>query len=806
MSFKRNRNFQVNDSVVNDSSGNGNTFSTHVGDNYHQHFSRTESNLSSRVAFNALHDAEARYPQPNILAGTREEIIGKLTHWCEDDSKSSRVYWVNGAAGVGKSAIAQALCEKYTQTGKLAAAFFFSRNDSSRDKLDPFVATIAHQLATCKAFKSLITPLIEHVIHSTPGILHKNLEDQFKMLIQEPCAQVDPRNWAQLPRLVILDGVDECIDVNSQKRLLQMIQNATPTLPLDFLILSRPESHISDTFSLESFTPSPSRLALGDFTESVRADIKRYLCHEFARIRQEHRRTLDSSLQASWPGDSVIDQLVSKATGQFMFARTTTTYIDTGKAPATPVLRLDIILHAKRVVNSSSPYPDLDLLYSQILKYCGYEGRKLREILRLIVSPFDKVKILESPFRLHDSPPVLQSLWALEKLLEMSQGEAAALLSGLHSILAIPTSKTENIVVLHASFSEFLLDKQRAGVYYVGSKLSSQEWFQLLIPCQIRMLSRYCVEDNHWSTQSPKIHGQPIDGVDDGDLGSLNVWKCLYESFTSIAVNKQITAALNVFDPHLYLTAIIHWGYKLLSAGWGRPPIFKVNKGFEAYTYDQNYIVSVEMQIRMFHDAYRMLLKISDNRSRSSLQDFFIRCKSFFRGFYVSFPSHISGAVKYMLVICHLAISSSRDAYPLIGAAEPIMFRYPDRKWMIRVLPSNSGVAIPSRWEVKYIDPTEGELLRKLLPLPRFDLSINSQSIMEALGSTEIERWTYEIARLDWETTWITYLLGKLAGSIPGKWVMSLKVVLEEDDSEDEHDSENQKLPERRSTRLRRIP
>ncbi|KAG7093048.1 hypothetical protein E1B28_009342 [Marasmius oreades] len=615
MSFKGNRNFQVNHSVLNDSSGTGNTFSTHVGDNYHQHFPGTESGLSSLstwVAFSALHDAKARYPQPNVLHGTREEIIGKLSSWCEDDSKSSRVYWVNGAAGVGKSAIAQALSEKYTQTGQLAAAFFFSRNDSSRDKLDPFVATIAHQLATCKALKPLIAPPIDHVIRSTPGIQEKNWEDQFRMLIQEPCAQVDPRYWAQLPRLVIIDGVDECIDMDSQKRLLRMIQNATPTLPLDFLIFSRPELHICDTFSLESFTPNPSRLALGDFAESVRADIKRYLCHEFARIRKEHRHTLDISSQASWPDDSVIDQLVSKSTGQFIFATTTTKYIDTGKLPVTPVLRLDVILRAKRVANSPSPYPDLDLLYSQILKYCGYEGRKLLEILRLIVSPFDE-ETLQRPFRLGGLPPAsLQSLWALEQLLELSQGEAAALLSGLHSILAVSTSKTQKIVVLHASFSEFLLDAQRADVYYVGTKLSSQEWFQLLIPCQIQILSRYCVEHNHWSMQSPRIHSRPIIDarIDSVDLGSLNVWKYLDDNWASIAVNDRITTALNVFEPHLYLTTILHWRYELLHRLGSRPPIFNVEKGLETYAYHRDYLLAVELQIGMFRDAYRMLLEV----------------------------------------------------------------------------------------------------------------------------------------------------------------------------------------------------
>ncbi|KAG7093009.1 hypothetical protein E1B28_009308 [Marasmius oreades] len=624
------------------------------------------------------------------------------------------------------------------------------------------------------------------------------------MLIEEPCAQVDPRYWAQLPRLVIIDGVDECIDVESQMRLLRMIQNATPTLPLNFLILSRPEPHISDTFSLESFTPRPSRLTLGDFTESVRADIKRYLCHEFARIRKVHRHTLDSSLQASWPGDSVIDQLVSKATGQFIYAITIMKYIDTGKLPATPILRLDIILHGTRGVNSSSPYPALDLLYSQILQYCGHEGKKLREILRLIVSPFDKQGDLPSePFQLDGPPPALQSSWALEQLLELSQGEATALVSGLHSILAIPSSKTEKIFVLHASFSEFLLDAQRSGVYYVGTRLSSQEWFQVLIPCQIRILSRFCVEYNRWFMQNPRVHGQLINGeVNNVDIGSLNVWKCLYDNWTTITVNDQITAALNVFDPHLYLTTILHCAYKeqVTYLNFPQLVVSRLSR-FSRQTWLQRYhIAAVHMQISMFYSAYRKLLKISDKPSRICLQDFFTRCKSFFRGFYVSFPSQGRNtrgtpdkAVKSILFACQLSISRLRYDYLGAGAPGPLLFVshsepiVRDPKWMIRVLPSDKDVTIPARWEVKYIDAAEGRLFCKLLERVIENNSSEkpgiNRGVKKIFESSEIEDWTLHLAQLDWKKTRKIYILGKLARLIQGKRVIG-NVVFSEDESD----------------------
>ncbi|KAL0062463.1 hypothetical protein AAF712_010675 [Marasmius tenuissimus] len=317
-----------------------------------------ETILRSKAALSALHDSEARYPQPNVLPGTRKKILQELIDWIEDSStKKSRVHWVHGAAGVGKSAIAQALSERFIESGHLAAAFFFSRNDASRDKLAPFVATITHQLATSQILGPLLASLMNHTIRSTPGIWEKNWEYQFRALIQEPCAQVDPRRWEYLPRLVIIDGVDECIDVRSQTRLLEMIKASTVTLPLDFLIFSRPEPDIAHVFRHTSFIPTPCIMSLGKF--AVRDDIEKYLREEFGRLRERRKE-----LPVSWPGDDVIMVLADRSTSQFIYVTTVIKFISTGKIPVTPEQRLQVVLRAERVSTLASPYPDLDQLYS----------------------------------------------------------------------------------------------------------------------------------------------------------------------------------------------------------------------------------------------------------------------------------------------------------------------------------------------------------------------------------------------------------------------------------------------------------
>ncbi|KAG7091346.1 hypothetical protein E1B28_010388 [Marasmius oreades] len=461
-------------------------------------------------------------------------------------------------------------------------------------------------------------------------------------------------------------------------------------------------------------------------------------------------------------------------------------FIDIGKLPVTPGLRLEVILHAKRVVKSSSPYPDLDQLYSQILRFCINEGGKLRKILLLIVSPFSQFKALKSSFQLRGSHSFgMQSLWALEQLLDLSEGGAAALLSGLRSILDIPSSTTDNVRVLHASFSDFLLDPNPADEYYVGPVLSSWEWSQLHLACQIRMLSQFCNESQseRWSMHSQDY---PINGIHDVDIGALDVWKYLYEYPTAI-INDDITVALNAFDPHLYLATVLHWNYEsiqFLDHGSplqrNEPSVFRVSRfslqdgKFRDWRYQT---VAVHHQISILYSAFQSLKELDRSRSsRGCLQKFFERCSSFFHGFHVSFPrDQDEDSIRYTLLACQLSISGLYSQYSDRYVASPVIGLKPIYGHFdisLKIVPSendagrHSTVQLPARWEVKYIDPTQGRLLRKLLELltdyEDREGKINT-GIPDVFASSEMEDWNYKLARLNWVKTWRTYLFGKLA-------------------------------------------
>ncbi|KAL0066548.1 hypothetical protein AAF712_006350 [Marasmius tenuissimus] len=335
-------------------------------------------------------------------------------------------------------------------------------------------------------------------------------------------------------------------------------------------------------------------MSLGDY--AVRADIEEYLRTEFDRLREEHKGTLP----VSWPGDDMIMILVDRSTGQFIYATTVVKFLSTGSVPVTPQQRLEVVLRAEPVSDSASPYPDLDQLYSQILQFCRNDGRKLQRVLQLIVSPVD----LELPdlFRLKGSSPMEPtSAFTIEQLLGLGQGEVTALLSGLHSILHIPEDRAKGLSVLHASFTDFLLDRNRSGDYHVGERIRTRAWKEMVVAYQVKWLSRVSAGDR--STPS-------LEGVYDYELGSLNMWEYLHDNLCRdyIAVTDEIAEALNGFDPHPYLEMILHWNYQYLHPGaiiWEVSPDDR-----HVYVEDQHiscHITGVKTQIKMLYDVFHLL-------------------------------------------------------------------------------------------------------------------------------------------------------------------------------------------------------
>ena len=119
-----------------------------------------------------------------------------------------------------------------------------------------------------------------------------------------------------------------------------------------------------------------------------------------------------------------------------------------------PVERLEIILTVPDDLDS--PYPDLDLLYMQILSVCA-QRELLLDVMAHILNPafFEKRYQQTSAF-------------VLEGVFSLAKGKVWSLLSRLHSVLFIPENDHDNITFRHASFIDFLTNRKRSGRYFIN--------------------------------------------------------------------------------------------------------------------------------------------------------------------------------------------------------------------------------------------------------------------------------------------------------------------------------------------------
>ena len=380
----------------------------------------------------------ARFPPPRCHPKTREKVLKIITDWVKNPHTRQRIIWLNGPAGAGKSAIAQTIAG-HCSDEQLAASFFFLRNSSDRGTAMRLFMTLAWQLA--QNIPELL-PYIESAIKADPLFPTKSLDIHFDRLIIQPLQELlrDKPDFRLQKSLVVIDGVDECTPDRDQMLFLRLIGNALSKIhiPLRFLICSRPEPHIQEAFDSEVMTGITHTVSLNDKFKPD-DDIRRYLIDEFARICGERKLF---KVSAGWPPGRTIDQLVSKSSGQFIYASTVIKFVD--DIYDDPRRRLDIVLKT-HPVNSASPFAELDQLYIQILSQQP-NIKLLRDLFTLVVA-------LRNP----KTKFVCRRLRIREEELERK-------LLRLRSLVRI---SHRDIMTYHLSLHDFFLDERRAGKYFI---------------------------------------------------------------------------------------------------------------------------------------------------------------------------------------------------------------------------------------------------------------------------------------------------------------------------------------------------
>jgi len=408
--------------------------------------------LKLHIAPGAFHNSDERYDPPKCHPHTRRAVLQKIMDWVKDANKVALILWLYGPAGAGKSAIAQTIAELLEEAGLLAAAFFFSRNAAGRDDKKPFVATLVYQLV--KSIPEIRGHVLE-AVEGDPAIFSCSIEAQIQALIIKPlnAAANDETLAPKLlsrPKLIIVDGLDECRTSSAQTQILNALSTAIKRLhiPLYFLIASRPEQDIRQAFNDQNRLGSCSLSIALDDTYKPDDDIRVFLESTFDEIKRNHPSR--AHLPPLWPSSEDIGRLVEKSSGQFIFASTVAKYVNSHRH--WPPDRLNIIFGQSAPAHET-PFAELDGLYHFILSAAA-DIEKVKDVLMILaLQPFGSESVAEK-----FTSRLLEAKALIADLLFYRPGEIDMILTDLHSIIDIK----EDIKFFHASLADFLLDRSRS--------------------------------------------------------------------------------------------------------------------------------------------------------------------------------------------------------------------------------------------------------------------------------------------------------------------------------------------------------
>ena len=349
------------------------------------------------------------------------------------------VYWLNGLAGTGKSAIAQTIAERMSEEGRLGASFFCSRDFEDRSNIHIIFPTLAVQLAwKYPEFRSIFVTLAQ----SDRKIAYESLYDQMKKLIVQPLIE------SGISTVIVIDALDECKDEEPASAILSVLGQFVSQIPkVKIFITGRPEPRIREGFRLPLLAPVTGIFVLHDVELSqVDSDIRLFFKHRFAKIA-DRRRGLDG-----WPTQEQLDLLCERAAGLFVYAVATVRFVD--HRNNSPKKRLERLLQS---LGSSAfegktrftTNTTLDSLYMSILQEAfGDDDPEDDPRLRSVVGA---VVLAANPL----SPSTIGTLLGIDT------EEVFPILSSLHSLLILQEDVDRPVRPFHKSFPDFITDPAR---------------------------------------------------------------------------------------------------------------------------------------------------------------------------------------------------------------------------------------------------------------------------------------------------------------------------------------------------------
>ncbi|KAI9372968.1 hypothetical protein BJX61DRAFT_542167 [Aspergillus egyptiacus] len=351
------------------------------------------------------------------LEGTQTHTLSQIRSWCED-LRGKPILWLKGMAGTGKTTISRTFAlacrdgvplvapdHRLPNTFFLGASFFFDRTKPDKNEASKVFTTITRSLAN---------------VLPDPLLAWERQQDLLPVVL-----------------VIVLDAMDECQNEGDLRLIFQLMSE-----------VQQPEVHIRHEI-LESLHDVVQEEGLGKVSKAGtgKDDITLYMEHDLAKIRRKNSAAED------WPSQEQVKTLVEKADGLFIYAATACRFLGGARSRVQLDKRLSMIFDSR--VAGTTPQGSLDGIYMHILQYSVTGQGILEEEKQDLVDRFRQfvgcIITLCEPL----------GVAALSELLAVPPSMIEETLQDLHSLLAVPADDQIAVKLLHLSFRDFLLDRQR---------------------------------------------------------------------------------------------------------------------------------------------------------------------------------------------------------------------------------------------------------------------------------------------------------------------------------------------------------
>jgi MoxR-like ATPase len=116
------------------------------------------------------------------MEGTRVSLLNELREWSMDVD-APPIFWLEGMAGTGKSAIARSFCRSLHEAHRLGGSFFCLRGNESRANVKRILPTLAWFLA--RQDSQYQTSLLE-ILREAPDVADYTITRQVEFLLKNP--------------------------------------------------------------------------------------------------------------------------------------------------------------------------------------------------------------------------------------------------------------------------------------------------------------------------------------------------------------------------------------------------------------------------------------------------------------------------------------------------------------------------------------------------------------------------------------------------------------------------------------------